>query len=101
MMIAGFILAHFCLLAILLGFVLPRYYDVFIPPGRRAEGTEPTVAGQPKSEVPGLPPTGLFDYEAGLAEPMGTKGDEYRTTQLHSLPRSENGRHALGMQSFN
>ncbi|KAL2376667.1 hypothetical protein RJZ90_007345 [Blastomyces dermatitidis] len=48
LMIAGFILAHICLLAILLGFVMPRYYDIFIPPLRRAEGTEETVANEPK-----------------------------------------------------
>lgn len=68
MMIAGFILAHFCLLAILLGFVLPRYYDVFIPPARRAEGTEVTVAGQPKTEG-SLEPVGPLDFEAGLEGP--------------------------------
>ncbi|KAL2855726.1 hypothetical protein BJX68DRAFT_231095 [Aspergillus pseudodeflectus] len=38
LMITGFILAHFILLAILLGFVIPRYYDVFIPPNRIGEG---------------------------------------------------------------
>ncbi|KAL3476012.1 hypothetical protein BJX99DRAFT_270819 [Aspergillus californicus] len=38
LMITGFILAHFILLAILLGGVLPRYYDVFIPEGRVGEG---------------------------------------------------------------
>ncbi|OJD13667.1 hypothetical protein AJ78_05903 [Emergomyces pasteurianus Ep9510] len=48
LMIAGFILAHLCLFAILLGFVIPRYYNVFIPPHRRAEGTEETVANEPK-----------------------------------------------------
>ncbi|KAI9371047.1 hypothetical protein BJX61DRAFT_512789 [Aspergillus egyptiacus] len=38
LMITGFILAHLILLAILLGFVMPRYYDVFIPPDRVNEG---------------------------------------------------------------
>ncbi|KAL4964297.1 sodium:neurotransmitter symporter family protein [Aspergillus stella-maris] len=38
LMITGFILAHIILLVILLGFVMPRYYDVFIPPNRIGEG---------------------------------------------------------------
>lgn len=47
-MITGFVLTHVCLFAILLGLVMPRYYDVFIPPHRRAEGTEETIPNQPK-----------------------------------------------------
>lgn len=58
MMIAGFILAHFCLLLILLGVVFPRYYDIFIPSHRRAEGTEVTTANQPKEQ----------DSESGMPE---------------------------------
>ncbi|KAL2869565.1 sodium:neurotransmitter symporter family protein [Aspergillus lucknowensis] len=38
LMITGFIVAHIILLLILLGFVMPRYYDVFIPPDRVGEG---------------------------------------------------------------
>jgi solute carrier family 6 GABA transporter-like protein 1 len=53
MMIAGFILSHICLVLIVLGFVMPRYYDVFIPPHRRGEGTEETVVNETKDEVPG------------------------------------------------
>ncbi|KAL4896134.1 hypothetical protein BDV59DRAFT_172131, partial [Aspergillus ambiguus] len=48
LMITGFILAHLCLLAILLGLVMPRYYDVFIPPDRRAEGSEETIVNESK-----------------------------------------------------
>lgn len=48
LMILGFIAAHLVLIGILLGFVVPRYYNVLIPPARRAEGTEPTVPGQVK-----------------------------------------------------
>lgn len=51
MMITGFILSHICLLLILLGFIVPRYYDVFIPPHRRSEGTEETVANEPMGHV--------------------------------------------------
>ncbi|KAJ5984716.1 Sodium:neurotransmitter symporter [Penicillium waksmanii] len=48
MMIAGFILAHLCLLLILLGVILPRYYNIFVPRHRRAEGTEETIPQQSK-----------------------------------------------------
>lgn len=47
MMIAGFILAHLCLLMIVVGFVAPRYYDCFVPPARRNEGAEVTVVNEP------------------------------------------------------
>ncbi|KAL4936048.1 hypothetical protein BDV06DRAFT_114792 [Aspergillus oleicola] len=40
LMITGFILAHITLFVILLGFVMPRYYNVFIPPERISEGEE-------------------------------------------------------------
>lgn len=56
-MIAGFILAHLCLLLILLGLILPRYYNIFIPRNRRSEGTETTVPLQPRPS--NLPP----DYD--------------------------------------
>ena len=39
------------LIMIVLGFVLPRYYDVFVPPQRRNEGLEPTVANEPKGLI--------------------------------------------------
>ncbi|CAI7653166.1 unnamed protein product [Penicillium glandicola] len=67
MMIAGFILAHFCLLLILLGVVFPRYYDVFIPPHRKTEGTELTTANQTK-EQDFVPDVGVFDFESGMPE---------------------------------
>ncbi|PGH16193.1 hypothetical protein AJ79_01960 [Helicocarpus griseus UAMH5409] len=47
LMISGFILAHLGMFVILLGLIMPRYYDVFIPLHRRSEGTEETVAGMP------------------------------------------------------
>ncbi|OJD38126.1 sodium:neurotransmitter symporter family protein [Diplodia corticola] len=43
MMIAGFILSHLCLLMIVFGFIMPRYYECFVPPHRRSEGAEVTV----------------------------------------------------------
>lgn len=69
MMIAGFILAHFCLLLILLGVILPRYYNIFVPRHRRAEGTEETIPQQPKQsgapsdfDMLGLDHTGAASY---------------------------------------
>lgn len=52
MMIAGFILAHLGLLLILLGFIMPRYYDVFIPLDRKNEELKVTQANQPPEETP-------------------------------------------------
>jgi len=51
MMISGFILAHLLMVAIILGCVMPRYYDVFVPQQRRAEGTEATVPNVVKEEI--------------------------------------------------
>lgn len=53
MMITGFILAHFCLVIVALGFIVPRYADILIPPPRRSEGTEETFANEPKEEIIG------------------------------------------------
>ncbi|KAK2763058.1 hypothetical protein FQN54_009691 [Arachnomyces sp. PD_36] len=50
LMIAGFVLAIICLCVILLGFIMPRYYQVFIPPNRRGEGLEETVPNELKEQ---------------------------------------------------
>jgi len=65
MMIAGFILSILTIIAILLGLVMPRYYDAFIPVHRRLEGTEPTVAMQTKGEVAGRPIVDMVTAEQG------------------------------------
>lgn len=54
MMIAGFILSILTVVVILVGFVMPRYYDAFIPLHRREDGTETTTALQTKGEVAGM-----------------------------------------------
>lgn len=51
LMVLGFAVAHIGICLIVLGFVMPRYYNIFIPPQRRHEGLEKTVAGEPKGEV--------------------------------------------------
>lgn len=50
-MILGFIVAHLGMVLVIGGCIIPRYYNVFIPPHRRGEGTEETVAMEPKGEV--------------------------------------------------
>jgi hypothetical protein len=50
-MILGFIVAHCGMVIVIGGCIVPRYYDICIPPHRRAEGTEETVAMEPKGEV--------------------------------------------------
>ena len=50
-MVLGFTVAHIGIALIILGFVVPRYYSVMIPPHRRDEGMEETVACKSKGEV--------------------------------------------------
>lgn len=64
-MIAGFILSILTVLAILVGFVMPRYYDAFIPLHRRGDGTEPTTALHTKGEVTGMPVSEMANAENG------------------------------------
>lgn len=79
LMITGFIIAHFCLVVMLLGLILPRYYDVFVPPHRRHEGKEETIANQLKIQdiVVARPADDLSNGddggEAGLTESSSGK----------------------------
>lgn len=86
MMISGFILAHFCLLLILLGVVFPRYYDIFIPSHRRAEGTEATIANEPK-EQGFVPETGVLDHESGMPAPSSKDSSERMPADLSVAPK--------------
>ena len=76
MMITGFIIAHLTMLAIILGYAIPRYYDAFIPIGRRGEGTEPTSAMITKGELGGRPISNMA--ERGEA-PTGYESEEERS----------------------
>lgn len=67
MMIAGFIISILTVLVILVGFVMPRYYDAFIPIHRREEGSEPTTAQQTKGELAGMPVSQIVNAEGGQA----------------------------------
>lgn len=54
LMITGFTLSHIGLCLIVLGFVLPRYYNTFIPPERAWEGKEHmTLANEPLEPLGG------------------------------------------------
>ncbi|OAL55817.1 SNF-domain-containing protein [Pyrenochaeta sp. DS3sAY3a] len=66
MMISGFILSILTIIVILVGFVMPRYYDAFIPVERRGEGTEPTMAMETKGELAGKPIREVANAEEGL-----------------------------------
>jgi solute carrier family 6 GABA transporter-like protein 1 len=65
MMIAGFILSIITIVVVLLGLVMPRYYDAFIPVHRRSEGTEPTIPTQTKGELAGRPIAEMASAEQG------------------------------------
>jgi solute carrier family 6 GABA transporter-like protein 1 len=65
MMITGFILSILTIIVVLVGAVMPRYYDAFIPFERRGEGTEPTTAMETKGEVAGLPIGEMAHAESG------------------------------------
>ncbi|KAF1932290.1 SNF-domain-containing protein [Didymella exigua CBS 183.55] len=69
MHITGFILANLIMVAVILGFTIPRYYDAFIPYERRGEGTEPTVAMETKGEISGAPVSEIVRAEGGGAPP--------------------------------
>ncbi|KAF1968292.1 Sodium:neurotransmitter symporter [Bimuria novae-zelandiae CBS 107.79] len=64
MMITGFILSHLGMLAIIMGYAIPRYYDALIPVERREEGTEPTIAMDTKGEFAGRPVAGMAERGA-------------------------------------
>lgn len=51
--IAGFTLAHFALVIILSGLIIPRWYNIFIPLHRQGEGDTPTRALETKGEIDG------------------------------------------------
>jgi solute carrier family 6 GABA transporter-like protein 1 len=85
MMITGFILSILTIIVILLGFVMPRYYDAFIPAERRGEGTEPTVATETKGELAGKPITDTISAEHGGAGLMrdSSSGQEHLGEDKH------------------
>ncbi|KAF1953594.1 SNF-domain-containing protein [Byssothecium circinans] len=80
MMITGFILAHVTILAIILGYAIPKYYDALIPPERRGEGTEPTIAMQTKGEFAGRSAAEVMEAERGVGVGMALETGEERSS---------------------
>ena len=87
MMIAGFIISILTIIVILVGFVMPRYYDGFIPVERRGEGTEPTVAMDTKGEINGKPVGAIANAEGGRSDLMHDSSSGQG--ELHPPPYSQ------------
>ncbi|CAO2656874.1 Nn.00g056770.m01.CDS01 [Neocucurbitaria sp. VM-36] len=81
MMIAGFILSILTIIVILLGFVMPRYYDAFIPIERRSEGTEATVAMETKNELAGRPAADMIYAEGGFVREGSSDHEKEKITK--------------------
>lgn len=75
-MIAGFILAILCLAVMFLGFIAPRYYDVFVPPSRRHEGLEETTPCELKHTDVGVAATDQDSGEAVFVESSSADKDD-------------------------
>jgi solute carrier family 6 GABA transporter-like protein 1 len=77
MMITGFILSILGMVGVLMGFVIPRYYDALIPVERRGEGTQITVVGEPIEQVDAVVDLGpgSDDGESGRQKSEDGVGD--------------------------
>ena len=93
MMITGFILSILTMIVIIVGFVMPRYYDAFIPIDRRGDGSEPTVATVTKNELTGRPIRETVNAENGLAGDDRISSDQQT---LHSDKEYRGDRHDTG-----
>ncbi|KAF2030005.1 SNF-domain-containing protein [Setomelanomma holmii] len=76
MMITGFIISILTIIVVLVGFVMPRYYDAFIPIHRRGKGTEPTTAMETKGDFAGLPVSQIANAEGGLPRESASDHDD-------------------------
>lgn len=65
------------MIAVIVGFVMPRYYDAFVPIQRRGEGTEPTVASETKGELAGKPIGEAVNAENGHAGLDRTSSEQH------------------------
>jgi solute carrier family 6 GABA transporter-like protein 1 len=90
MMITGFILSILTVIVVLTGFVMPRYYDAFIPTTRQGEGTEPTTAMESKGEVSGMPVVKIANAEGGrgghLVQESSLDGDDKAVKEREPPP---------------
>lgn len=88
-MIAGFILSILTMVVIIVGFVMPRYYDAFIPIDRRGEGSEPTVANETKGELAGKPMRDTISAEGGHAVLDRTSSDQHSLNEFKDYKADE------------
>jgi solute carrier family 6 GABA transporter-like protein 1 len=89
MMITGFILSILTIVVVLVGFVMPRYYDAFVPVERRGEGMEKTTAMEVKGEVDGMEVGRVVDAEGGLGGGLGRRsssGGEEKGMERDGVP---------------
>ncbi|KAI5236653.1 SNF-domain-containing protein [Aureobasidium subglaciale] len=75
MMITGFILSILGMVGVLVGFVMPRYYNALIPMERRGEGKQKTVLDEPTGQIDAIS-VANSDVEGGeVGEGERKKGD--------------------------
>lgn len=82
--IIGFTIAHFSLLMVGLGFIAPRWFDVFVPVQRRGEGDIATVPNLESGVV-----DALRDGEMGSGEGYREAGERSRDTVANSIENDD------------
>jgi len=77
--IFGFMVAHLIVLVVLVGFIIPKSLNIFVPPERREEGNRQyapqTVLGKDDTNIVGGVAPGQ-EYEAGLSVPPAYDSDK-------------------------
>ncbi|KAI4722617.1 SNF-domain-containing protein [Aureobasidium sp. EXF-10727] len=68
LMIVGFVVSCLGMVAVVMGFVVPRYYDVFVPVDRRGEGRKEVVGQRPVERMDAVSVGSQDDGESGGRE---------------------------------
>lgn len=68
----------------LLGLVLPRYYDCFIPPSRYGESTQGTIPNEPRPQDLGQPAMTSFYGTEIEAVPAGSALGDIQSLEFKS-----------------
>jgi len=85
MMITGFILSILGMVGVLLGFVMPRYYDAFIPIERRDEDMQKTVLDEPMEQIDAISISNSDDGgEGGREKSVGEGAGEGESPTLRA-----------------
>lgn len=71
------------ILAVLSGFVIPRYLDVFVPPERRLDGEKPIAPNMIENVMDAQIMRGAED--GNLSETSDEKADRLKTLQSQGL----------------